>query len=97
MSAEQGGKRNKEKTIVTLYADAQTAVAKQEEWKLSELGKICTVAHMADRGKTLGVALGSRRIRADEFRKKTKVVRAMHAQTRPPARKPVPREFVLHM
>ena len=58
VSELQGGKRNLQKTIVTLYAGASTVVAKQAEWKLEERSRLCTIAHMSDKGKTLGVALG---------------------------------------
>ena len=51
VSEIQGGKRNLQKTIVTLYAPVEAIAAKRSEWKLEELSQICTIAHMSDRGK----------------------------------------------
>ena len=54
VSELQGGKRNLQKTIVTLYAPMEVIESKQVEWGLEELSRICTLAHMTDKGKTLG-------------------------------------------
>eukprot|EP00973_Karenia_brevis_P008498 1148790-Karenia_brevis.AAC.1 len=78
----QGGRRNFSKTIVTIYAPDSQMAEQASEWRLAELGDLCTIARPADRGRTLGVGLGGPAARATEFRTKNQVVQRMHDRLR---------------
>ena len=82
VTAQQGGKRNLGKTLVTIYATDHDWSAQGPSWGLDALADLCTVCRPSDPGCTLGVALGGPGARAEQLRKKTQVVQLMHDRLR---------------
>lgn len=79
LTTEQGGRRNKGKTLVTVYGPANSEDVQKME---REIEGQCTVCSPGDPGQTLGVATGGRQARIEQLRKKCKVIQVMHDRLR---------------
>ena len=77
--AEAGGERNRLKTKVIYFTDADTLQMNAGEWRLDEMRGLSAVALASEGEPTLGVVTGPMADVIEQLQQKVRVVRAMQS------------------